>query len=179
MIAQNIARRYGRAFFEIAREDDGLENYYSQMKAFSELLARYGNLKALLKNPVFSPTERREVLEDVLSQLGVTVMVASFLLFLADQKRIEWVDQIIDSYRSLVDEAEGIVRVSVRAAQGLSPEMASGLKDCLRGWTGRKVEMSVENDPSLLGGVVIRIGDTIYDGSLKKQLSLLENNLMA
>jgi len=179
MITQNIARRYGKAFFEIAREDSCYEIYFNQLKIFTELLERQGNLKSLLKNPVFGPDERRAVLEDVLSKLAFSPMVVSFLLFLADEKRIEWIEQILDSYRFLVDEAQGILRVSVRAAHELSPEMIRSLDETLKGWTSSKVEMSFEEDPSLLGGVVIRIGDAIYDGTLKKQLMLLQNDLMS
>ncbi|MDI6726166.1 MAG: ATP synthase F1 subunit delta [Smithellaceae bacterium] len=179
MTEQNIARRYGQALFQIAKEDARYEDYYDQLKSFSDLLGLYGNLKGLLVNPVFSPAARRAVLEDVLSRLGITDKAASFILLLSDQKRIDVLDAVVEAYRSFVDEAMGRVRVSARVARGLSPELTAKLAASLKKMTGREVEMNIQEDPSLLGGVWVRIGDTIYDGTLKKQLSILEAELMA
>lgn len=177
MTEQNIARRYGQALFQIAREDDRYEEYYEQVKAFSDLLGLYRNLKDLLVSPVFSPAERRTVLEDVLSRLKITGQAANFILLLSDQKRIDALDAVVETYRSFVDEAMGRVRVAIRVARALSPEFTAKLADSLQKMTGREVEMNIQEDPSLLGGVWVRIGDTIYDGTLKKQLRLLEAEL--
>jgi F-type H+-transporting ATPase subunit delta len=104
-------------------------------------------------------------------------MTVSFLRLLVDKKRIDILSDIVVCYRQLMDEALKKVRVNVKTAYALSDDLKSFISSSLEKSIGKKVEMTVEEDPSLIGGVVIGVGDTLYDGSIKNQLNNMRNLL--
>ncbi len=178
MSTGNVARRYARAFFEVAREDNRYEEYYGELKRFSALLDDNESLREFLANPVFDRADKKAVVESVLGKLTMSAMTASFLKLLVEKRRMEVLHEITESYRKLMDSALGRARVHVRTAFPLSGELSSSLRKGLEAMTGKKIEITMEEDPSLLGGVVVRIGDTLYDGSVKTQLNNMRNLLV-
>ncbi|MRR17009.1 MAG: ATP synthase F1 subunit delta [Deltaproteobacteria bacterium] len=173
----NISKRYARAFFEIAGEEKKLEQYYNELRQFSSIVAGNKDLGGFLANPVFEQESKKKVLEQIIGKLSLSRMTVNFLKLLIDKKRIDVLPDIETCYRQLMDEALQKVRVSVKTAFPLSNDMLTYITSNLKKVTGREVEVTVEDDKNLLGGIVIGVGDTLYDGSIKNQLNNMRNLL--
>lgn len=177
MISSNIAKRYARAFFKIAGEENRYEQYAGELERFSILLKENRNLSEFLANPVFAHSDKKAVVETLLTKLALSPLTANFLKLLVDKRRIGILSEIEACYRDLVDDALKKVGVTVKTAFPLTDELTSRLQKGLEGLTGKRVEMTVQEDPTLLGGIVVRVGDTLYDGSIRNQLSSIRNRL--
>jgi F-type H+-transporting ATPase subunit delta len=175
--SSNIAKRYARAFFEIAEEEKQFEKYYNELQGFSEVVNGNENLKEFLANPVFDQHDKRDVVDAVLQKIGMTGVTASFLRLLADKRRIGILADIVACYRELMDAVLRKQRVQVKTAFPLSAELSEHLKKGLEEMTGKQVEVTIDQDASLLAGVVVRVGDTLYDGSIKTQLNKIRSLL--
>jgi len=177
LISSNIAKRYARAFFAIAAEEKRYEEFSQELSSFSAVLKENKNLSEFLANPVFDRPDKKAVLESVLDRIAVSPLTANFLKLLVDKRRIGILSDIEGSYRELMDNALKRVRVTVTTAFPLTGELSARLQANLEELTGREVEMNVIEDPTLLGGIVVRVGDTLYDGSIKTQLNNMRNLL--
>ena len=177
MISSNIAKRYARAFFEIAGEEKRYEEFYSELDRFSAVLRENENLNEFLANPIFAQPDKMAVVESVLEKIQVSPLTANFLKLLVDKRRMAILSDIEGCYRELMDNALKKVRVTVKTPFPLTGELSDRLQKGLEGLTGREVEMTVLEDPSLLGGIVVRVGDTLYDGSIRTQLNNIRNLL--
>ncbi|PKN06552.1 MAG: F0F1 ATP synthase subunit delta [Deltaproteobacteria bacterium HGW-Deltaproteobacteria-7] len=173
----NISRRYARAFFEIATEQKQIEQYYNELDQFASIISQNKSLSDFLANPVFEQVSKKGVVESLIAKLKLSAMTVSFLKLLVDKKRIDVLNDIVTCYRQLMDETLKRVSVNVKTAFALSDELRSSISLSLEKAIGKKVEMTVEEDPTLLGGVVIGVGDTLYDGSIKNQLNNMRNLL--
>ena len=173
----NISKRYARAFFEIANEQKQIEPYYLELNQFASIVAENKSLKDFLANPIFEQASKKGVVDSLISKLKLSGMTVSFLRLLVDKKRIDIVEDIVVCYRQFMDETLRKVRVNVKTAFPLSDEMRAFIGASLEKSLGKKVEMTVEEDSTLLGGVVIGVGDTLYDGSIKNQLNNMRNLL--
>ena len=177
MIGSTIAKRYARAFFEIAEEDKQLEKYFLELNSFSGIIESNEDLKGFLANPVFDQVEKKSVVESILQKTDISRITSNYLKLLTDKQRIVILKDIVDSYRELMDAALKTVRVSVKTAFPLSPELVQKLQSGLEQQTGKLVHMTVMEEKSLLGGIVVRVGDTVYDNSIKTQLNNIRNLL--
>jgi len=176
-LISNISKRYARAFFDIAGEEKKLEQYYDELHQFSSVIAQNKDLGGFLANPIFEQESKKKVLEKIIGKLSLSPMTINFLKLLIDKKRIDVLPDIETCYRQLMDETLKTVRVTVKTAFPLSGEMQSYITSSLKKMTGRSVEVTVEDDKNLLGGIVIGVGDTLYDGSIKNQLNNMRNLL--
>jgi len=176
-LISNISKRYARAFFEIANEQKQVEPYYNELNQFASVVAENKSLKDFLANPIFEQASKKGVVDNIISKLKLSGMTVSFLRLLVDKKRIDIVEDIVVCYRQFMDETLKKVRVNVKTAFPLSDEMRDFIGASLEKSLGKKVEMTVEEDSTLLGGVVIGVGDTLYDGSIKNQLNNMRNLL--
>jgi F-type H+-transporting ATPase subunit delta len=175
--SSSIAKRYARAFFEIAEEEKQFEKYYNELQSFSEIVDGNENLKEFLANPIFDQHDKRDVVDAVLNKIGMTGITANFLRLLADKRRIGILADIVVCYRELMDSALKKQRVQVKTAFPLSNELSEHLKKGMEELTGKQIELTIEQDASLLAGVVVRVGDVLYDGSIKTQLNNIRNLL--
>jgi F-type H+-transporting ATPase subunit delta len=176
-LISNISKRYARAFFEIAAEEKKLEQYYNEISQFSSIITSDKGLQQFLANPVFEQASKKEIVEKIIGKLPLSPMTVNFLKLLVDKKRIEVLPEIESCYRQFMDEALKKVRVDIKTAFTLSDDLQAFIRSSLETATGKKVEITVEKDPTLLGGVVIGVGDTLYDGSIKNQLNNMRNLL--
>ncbi len=173
----NIAKRYARAFFELAEEENKLEQYYNELNLFSSIMKQNKDLNGFLVNPIFEQEDKKRVLEQVISKLSLSPMTINFLKLLIDKKRIDALADIESCYRQQMDEVLKKLRATVKTAFPLSEEMLAYVTSGLEKMTGKQVEVTVETDESLLGGIMIGLGDTLYDGSIKSQLNNMRNLL--
>jgi F-type H+-transporting ATPase subunit delta len=170
LITSNIARRYARAFFAVAGEENKYQEFHRELRLFATVMEDNRNLRELLSNPVYDKQDKKQVVDKVLQQLKLSLPTANFIRLLVDKRRIAGIADIEENYRKLMDDAIGISRVQVTTAFPLTSELTANLQRGLESLTGKKVEMQIDEDASLLGGVVVRVGDKLYDGSIKVQL---------
>jgi len=174
LITSNVSKRYARAFFDVAGEEKQYEKYHHELRRFASVVAENRDLKDFLLNPAFEEEDKKSVVGKILERLDLSLPTANFFRLLLEKGRIGNIAEIEENYRKLMDDAIGIVRVQVNTAFTLTPELSESLKRGIESFTGKKVEMEVEEGASLLGGIVVRVGDQVYDGSVKAQL----NNMM-
>ena len=173
----NIAKRDARALFDLAEEENKLEQYYNELNLFSSIMKQNKDLNGFLVNPIFEQEDKKRVLEQVISKLSLSPMTINFLKLLIDKKRIDALADIESCYRQQMDEVLKKLRATVKTAFPLSEEMLAYVTSGLEKMTGKQVEVTVETDESLLGGIMIGLGDTLYDGSIKSQLNNMRNLL--
>jgi len=176
-LISNISKRYARAFFEIAGEEKKLEQYYNELHQFSSMMAENKDLGGFLANPIFEQDVKKNVLEKIIGKVTLSPMTVNFLKLLVDKNRIDVLPDIDTCYRLMMDEALQKTRVTVKTAFPLSADMQQYIMSNLKKLTGREAEVTVEDDKSLLGGIVIGVGDTLYDGSIINQLNNMRNLL--
>ena len=177
MSSSNIAKRYARAFFEIAGAEKRYEEYYHELGRFLAVLAENQSLGEFLANPIFAQQDKKAVVESVLEKIDVSELTGNFLKLLVDKRRIAILSEIEACYRELMDAALRKVRVTVKTAFPLTGDLSARLQTGLESMTGKAVEMTVLQEPSLLGGIVVRVGDKLYDGSIRAQLNSIRNLL--
>ena len=172
-----IARRYAKALLIIGKEDDKAETYKEELDRFSELIASQKELEQAIINPLYDVGGRKKVLQAVIEKTGVSKVLASFLLLLFDKGRFGFLSDINEFYKKLADELKGVVRASLVSATELSSETVEKIRTTLSKKTGKDIILEVEQDPSLIGGIVSRIGDLVLDGSIKTQLLNMRESL--
>ena len=177
MITNAIARRYAKALVQLAAEEQRVELIHGELSRFETLLTAQSQLRSVLINPAYGIEEKRAIVRDVMARMVISGTVANFLLLLLDRGRIGFLSAIIASYGTYADEISGVVRPTLYTAIPLEAIEIQGIKDALTTATGKKVVLSVQVDPSLIGGVVTKIGDMVYDGSIKTQLNRIESIL--
>lgn len=172
-----IARRYAKALLIIGKEDGQAETYGEELDGFTKLMAKEKELDQAISNPLYAASGRKKVLETVIDKVGVSKVVASFLLLLFDKGRFEFLSDINAFYQKLADELKGVLRASLVSASELSSETVEKIRTTLSTRTGKDIILQVEQDPSLIGGIVSRIGDLVLDGSIKSQLLNMRESL--
>jgi F-type H+-transporting ATPase subunit delta len=179
MIAGSLARRYARAVLDIGIAKDNYEQLGEEMDALSVMYSGSRDLTEALTNPVFPPSQRRKVLEAVLERGKASPVTRNFALLLLDRDRIPYLPAIARELRDMVDERAGRVRALVTSARPLSAENEKQVAASLAEISGKTVVMEKREDPALLGGVVAKLGDVVYDGSVRTQLELMRERFLA
>ena len=172
-----IARRYAKALLIIGKEDGQAETYGEELDGFAQLMAKEKELDKAILNPLYGASGRKKVLKTVIDKVGISKVVASFLLLLFDKGRFEFLGDINEFYQKLADELKGVLRASLVSATELSSETVEKIRTTLSKRTGKDIILQVEQDPSLIGGIVSRIGDLVLDGSIKSQLINMRESL--
>jgi F-type H+-transporting ATPase subunit delta len=178
MPAAAAPRRYARALFALAREEGRVEEVRGELRRLGETLAANPELRGVLFQPLVPASERRRVLEAVAARLNAGALLLRFYAYLIDQRRLVDFDAIEAEYVKLADEAAGRAKARIRTAQPLTDAQRERLARALAARAGRAVELEVEVDPALIGGLVAQLGDTVYDGSLRTQLVQLRSALL-
>jgi F-type H+-transporting ATPase subunit delta len=177
MRASAAARRYARALFGLAQEASRPDKTLAELDALVELLASNDSLRDALLRPLHPARQRQQVLDAVAARLKTSATVRQFCAVLIEHRRLGDFFAIRDEFERLVNEAGGRVQAQVRTASPLQKAQRSRLQRALSARTGKEVQIEVEVDPSLIGGVVARVGDLVFDGSLRTQLDQLRINL--
>jgi F-type H+-transporting ATPase subunit delta len=170
----SIARRYARALILIGQDGGDLGRIEDSLQTVQDVLNTGDNLlRRVLENPAFTGAERTRVMEAVLAGAGLHPMVFNFVRLLLDRSRFNRFDDIVVEYRLMADVLAGRIRAQVRTASPLSAAMAAEVKLSLTAATGKQVVVEYSIDPSLIGGLVAQVGDTVYDASVRARLDSL------
>jgi F-type H+-transporting ATPase subunit delta len=175
--ANAIARRYAKALVQLAAEEGAVEAFHGELARVLALFSANPELGSLLSNPAYGTEAKLEILKDVADKLSLSGTISNFLLLLQERNRMTCLSAISSSYSILADELSGVVRPVITSALPLGEAQIAGIKAALEKSTGKKVSMTVDIDPALIGGVVTKIGDKVLDGSVKTQLTRIEDIL--
>jgi F-type H+-transporting ATPase subunit delta len=172
-----IARRYAKALLMIGKEDGQTETYREELNGIAELIQGEKALEQALTNPLYDAGGRRKVLEAIIEKMNLSKVMRSFLLLVFEKGRVGFIGSINDFYQKLADELKGVARASLVSATELSSEAVDKIRASLSKRTGKDIILDIEQDPTLIGGIVTRIGDLVLDGSIKTQLLNMRESL--
>ncbi len=178
MSYEAVARRYGRAIFEIGKETGTLAALARELGDASATYAASEELRLVLDNPLIPEAQREEVLREVGARAGLSDVTKNTLLLLARRRRLAALPEIARQLALLVDREQNLGRAVVTSAGPLSDGYLDRLRAELERATGRKISIIHKQDPSLIAGVVTQIDDQVIDGSLRTRLSTFRDNLL-
>lgn len=162
--------RYARALISLAEEAQQVEVVAKDLENLQGACRQLPKLLTLLADVIVPRSERSQVLGELLAQVSASELVRRFCRFLLDKERFASFDGIVKAYARLCDERAGLLRAKVRSAVTLSSELAGRIEKLLVDKTGHKVAVEYEEDPNLIGGILLQIGSRIYDGSVRGEL---------
>jgi F-type H+-transporting ATPase subunit delta len=171
-----IARRYARAFLGLAKSREDLEQLSRDLQLLRRVVRESREFVAFLKSPVIKADKKQAALRAIFES-RVKPQTMGFLLLIVEKRREETLPRILEEFFSLVDERLGIVAVDVQAATDLPKGYREKIGSEFERLTRKKVRLDVRVDRGLIGGLVARVGDTVFDGSIKRQLELLRSQL--
>jgi F-type H+-transporting ATPase subunit delta len=166
-----VAGRYALALFELARDENALDNVMAGLDAFEGLLRESPDLLRLVKSPVYSADEQVRALGAVLDRAGISGVTGNFIRLVGTRRRLFAIPGMITAFRALVARHRGVVPAEVRVAEEPSPRVLDEIKSALREMTSKDVDLTVKIDPSLIGGLVVQIGSRMVDASLRTKLN--------
>jgi len=176
MINKTIARRYAQALFEIAQERNAEEKFAQDLKFVYQAIEANEEVKKIMFSRLVPGGAKKEIAHKIMTG-NVDPMVANFINLVFDKSREEYLGAIIASFDHLLDREKKILLAKVKAAGALTGDQVQRLEEKLSKMTGQNIRVSVETDPSLIGGIAVKIGDIVYDGSVAKQLGTLKEHL--
>ncbi len=179
MITGSLARRYAKALLEIGVQHQTYDALGKELDRAADTLRSSPELRNALENPVFSLEKRRLVMDEVARRLALSKTVRNFIMLLLDKGRIAALPDIARAHRSLVDEHAGRVRATVTSARPLDPMLETRLKTALEKQSGKVVIFDKREDPTIMGGLITQLGDTVFDGSVRTQLQELREELLS
>lgn len=172
-----LASRYSKALFELAKESGDQEKVFGEVRAFSDLLEKNEEIKSFLTNPLIKSEDKEAALQKALNNSGIGDLAKNFLLVLAQKDRLELFEEIVEALQFQTDEAHGVTRGLVRSATVLGPSEREGVEKTVSKVTGKQVILTYKEDPTLIGGVVAQVGSFTFDDSLASHLTRLKEEI--
>jgi len=177
MTTRASAVRYARALLDVVIQEGNPEQVEQELSAVADLYAGNAELQKALTSPAVPVAAKRGVIEALVSRAEPSPALGKLMLMLADRNRLALLPELAASYRERLMEHRLIVRADVTTAVPLLPDQVVQFEERLTAATGRRVTMTTHVDPSLVGGVVARVGSTVYDGSIATQLAIMRERL--
>lgn len=178
MISQSIAKRYARGLFAVGEKDGKYRVYYEELDAILRYFKEEQKLGNALMLPITEMKKRKELLGDVMRAFGASLPLANIFSMLLENNRMGYLPLIKDVYGELIDDKEGRVRGTLLSAYPLDESTKVRIEEVLKEKLHKEVVLSAIEDKSLMGGVKVVIKGTIIDGSAKRQLELLKENIL-
>jgi F-type H+-transporting ATPase subunit delta len=169
-----VAGRYASALFELAHEQNRLDEVDADLGKFQSMLDASGDLKRLVNSPAFAAEDQQRALKAVMDWASIGATTGSFLGVVARNRRLFAAEDMIKTFRGLLARHRGEVAAEVKSAIALTDEQLAALKAKLKSTFGKDVRLDAKVDPSLLGGLVVKIGSRMFDSSLRTKLSNLK-----
>lgn len=176
---KSASLQYANALADVVVQQGAAEPARKQLEEFMALYQESTELRNFLATPAVTRLDKHAVIEKLLARLGASKIIRNFLFVIVDNQRGHLLPEIVASFEHVLRQREGIAQAEVTSAIELSGKQKSTLLQILERLTGKKVEATYSLEPGLLGGAVVRIGDTIYDGSVRNRLNVLRAQLAA
>ncbi len=177
MSSGSLARRYAKAMMEIGLADNSFKRIGKDVETMAKAIKDSDELTDLLSNPVFPRSEREKIVVAILKRIGASLTVTNFSKLLLDRERMEILPDISRELSAMIDAQSGQVTAQVTSAAPLNVMQQNELRTTLEQISGKKVQIEVKEDPALLGGLIAKVGDLVYDGSLRTQLREIRRSL--
>ncbi len=178
MLVRAVAKRYAQALFELAQEKNALDKMEEELKAVSEIVKNERGLQRVLYHPQITVAEKHQIFKELFEN-RVSETTLNFLYLIVDRHREIYLSAIVDEFINLANAARNIVEAEVISAKELSADQKKELAKVLNRLAGKEVSPEYKVDASLIGGLVVRIGDKVIDGSVKYRLESLKARLMS
>jgi F-type H+-transporting ATPase subunit delta len=178
MLNQAVARRYARALFDLAQEKGVLEQVAGELELVAKIIETDGYLRAVMNDVLISPTQKHNLVEKVFGG-KVSALVLNFLFLVVRKRREANIPEMSRAFQDLANEARGVVEVEVRSAIELPEETVKALEGKLVAKLGKRVKFQTQVAPELIGGLVVRVGDTLMDGSIRTRLRRMRERLVS
>jgi F-type H+-transporting ATPase subunit delta len=179
MTRKTAASRYARALLDVAvQEKVNPEQVEQELAAFVDLFDRYPMLAKVLLNPAVPVPKKRAIVTELVGRARVSTTVGKLLALLAERDRLVLLPDLLASYRDRLLDYRKVVRAEVTAATPVPPDRLKAIERGLAQLTGRTVVLDTRVDAAIIGGVVARIGSTVYDGSVTRQLQRMKERLV-
>lgn len=176
MIGSKVSKRYAKALFSLGQEDGKFEQYGRELFEFAEFFRDHEDFRKVVSNPIFALEDRKKILEIVLDKSSFSGLMKNFFHLLLDKNRIKAIETIADHYSGLTDAVSGVARAEIITAMPLKNEVMGGIEKTLERLTSKKIKTEVREDKDLIGGIIVRIGDLVLDGSVRAQLEGLKES---
>jgi F-type H+-transporting ATPase subunit delta len=172
-----VAGRYASALFSLAQEQRQTGEVAGALGTVASMIAESPDLQRLVRSPVYSAADQTKALGALLDRAGVSGIAANFVRLVATKRRLFALSDMIRDYNKLYDAARGVTRAEVTSAAPLADDQVAALKDQLRGTAGKDVDLSLKVDPAIIGGLVVKLGSRMVDGSLRTKLNAIRTRM--
>jgi F-type H+-transporting ATPase subunit delta len=170
-----VSGRYATALFELSRDEKSVDAVRADLDKFEALLTESADLMRLVRSPVFSSDAQSRALAAVLDKAAITGTSAKFLKVLTANRRLFAVSDVIRAFRTLVAKFKGEATADITVAEQLNEKNLDALKTALKSVTGKDVALNVKVDPSIIGGLVVKLGSRMVDSSLRTKLNSIKH----
>lgn len=172
-----LSRRYAKAIFDIGSQHGNLDKLGAELRTIAEAMKQSPELAATLSSPAIRRSDRRKVIDAIMQRINAQPLTKNTVYLLLDGERLGYLPVISREVDAMIEAKAGRVSAEVVSAKPLDPAQLSQITAALEKLSGKKVSVSRREDPDLLGGIVAKVGDTVYDGSLRTQLRTLRDEL--
>jgi F-type H+-transporting ATPase subunit delta len=170
-----VSGRYATALFELARDEKSIDAVKADLDKFDAMLSESADLKRLVRSPVFAADAQLKALSAVLDKAGISGVAANFLKVLTNNRRLFAVSDVIRAFGTLVARFRGEASAEVTVAEPLSDKNLDALRAALKQVSGKDVTLNVKVDPSIIGGLVVKLGSRMVDSSLRTKLNSIKH----
>ena len=177
MVTGSLARRYARAVLEISTANGNLDKIGADLRSLAKAMRESAELVTALTNPAIRRADRRRVIDGLLQRIGAELHTKNLVYLLLDGERLGSLEAISREVDAMIEAKAGRMSAEITSARPLDATQLSQIITSLEKLSGKKVAVTRREDPDLLGGVVAKLGDTVYDGSLRTQLRTLRDEL--
>jgi F-type H+-transporting ATPase subunit delta len=174
-IVSGMAGRYATALFDLARDGNAIDAVKADLDRFDALVAESADLARLVRSPVFSAEEQIQALTSILDRAGIGGLAAQFLKLITSNRRLFAVRDMARGYRELVADYTGEATADVTVAEELKGDHLDALRSALKSVSGKDVDLNVKVDPSIIGGLVVKLGSRMVDTSLRTKLTAIKH----
>ena len=178
MVTGSLARRYARAVLEIGTEQGNLDQLGAELRSLAGAMKTSPELVSSLTNPAIRRADRRKVIDALLQRVGASPHIKNLIYILLDGERLASLASISREVDAMIEARSGKISAEVTSARPLEAAELAQITAALEQLSGKQVTITKHEDPSLLGGVVAKVGDRVYDGSLRTQLRSLRDELI-
>ncbi|WP_077614207.1 F0F1 ATP synthase subunit delta [Caenibacillus caldisaponilyticus] len=177
-MSETVAKRYAAALFEVAKERDIIDAVESQMQLVADTVGGHDELKRMLRHPQIDRNDKKAVLEKIFKD-EVNPEVLNLLKILVDRGRVNLLDDIKEQYTVIANDYKGIVEVTVTTASPLNEAEEKKLAEAFERHFNKKLRIHAKTDPKIIGGVLVKVGNRLYDGTLVGKLNRFAKELKA
>ncbi|MGE5543771.1 MAG: F0F1 ATP synthase subunit delta [Bacillota bacterium] len=176
MLNKSVGRRYAEAFFAIAQEQNKIDEFQQELGEVVDVILTNEELKAFMFHVLIPPQAKKDILSQLFAD-RVSAGTLNFLNLVMDKRRADHLGVIFEEYQTMADESKNVLKAEVASAKYVSEQDLAELENTLSAATGKKVRVKLTVDPSLIGGIKVRIGDRVIDASVVKKLDMLKSSL--